>query len=47
MRELTKRQSEIYNYIKQVVQMKGYPPSVREIGEAVGCLLYTSDAADE
>lgn len=36
MRELTKRQSEIYNYIKQVVQMKGYPPSVREIGEAVG-----------
>lgn len=29
MRELTKRQSEIYNYIKQVVQMKGYPPSVR------------------
>ena len=31
MRELTKRQSEIYNYIKQVVQMKGYPPSVREI----------------
>ncbi len=26
MRELTKRQSEIYNYIKQVVQMKGYPP---------------------
>ncbi|HDE3577824.1 TPA: transcriptional repressor LexA [Staphylococcus aureus] len=36
MRELTKRQSEIYNYIKQVVQTKGYPPSVREIGEAVG-----------
>lgn len=36
MRELTKRQSEIYNYIKQVVQSKGYPPSVREIGEAVG-----------
>ena len=30
MRELTKRQSEIYNYIKQVVQTKGYPPSVLE-----------------
>ncbi|MDK7341056.1 transcriptional repressor LexA, partial [Pauljensenia sp. UMB0018B] len=36
MRELTKRQSEIYDYIKQIVQSKGYPPSVREIGEAVG-----------
>lgn len=33
MRELTKRQSEIYDYIKHVVQIKGYPPSVREIGE--------------
>ncbi len=28
MRELTKRQSEIYNYIKQVVQL--VIPSVRE-----------------
>ncbi|MGN5883727.1 MULTISPECIES: transcriptional repressor LexA [Staphylococcus] len=36
MTELTKRQSEIYEYIKSVVQTKGYPPSVREIGEAVG-----------
>ncbi|MCZ2499978.1 helix-turn-helix domain-containing protein, partial [Xylophilus sp. Kf1] len=36
MRELTKRQSEIYDYIKKIVQTKGYPPSVREIGEAVG-----------
>ena len=36
MRELTKRQSEIYDYIKHVVQTKGYPPSVREIGEAEG-----------
>ena len=35
MRELTKRQSEIYDYIKQIVQSKGYPPSVRR-GEAVG-----------
>ena len=31
MRELTKRQSEIYDYIKHVVQIKGYPPSVREM----------------
>lgn len=36
MRKLTKRQSEIYDYIKKIVQTKGYPPSVREIGEAVG-----------
>ena len=36
MRELTKRQEEIFEFIKHVVQSKGYPPSVREIGEAVG-----------
>ncbi|RIO81946.1 transcriptional repressor LexA [Staphylococcus gallinarum] len=36
MRELTKRQNEIFEYIKQTVQSKGYPPSVREIGESVG-----------
>lgn len=36
MRELTKRQNEIFEYIKQIVHSKGYPPSVREIGEAVG-----------
>ena len=36
MRELTKRQNEIFVYIKQTVHSKGYPPSVREIGEAVG-----------
>lgn len=36
MEELTARQQEILNYIKTEVQKKGYPPSVREIGEAVG-----------
>ena len=36
MKELTKRQTEIFDFIKQTVQLKGYPPSVREIGEAVG-----------
>ncbi|MEX6218341.1 transcriptional repressor LexA [Mammaliicoccus sciuri] len=36
MKELTKRQSEIYQFIKHIVQTKGYPPSVREIGFAVG-----------
>ena len=46
MRELTKRQSEIYDYIKHVVQIKGYPPSVREIGEAVG-LASSSTVSDQ
>ncbi|MCD8795885.1 transcriptional repressor LexA [Mammaliicoccus sciuri] len=36
MKELTKRQSEIYQFIKHIVQTKGYPPSVREIGLSVG-----------
>lgn len=36
MEDLTARQQEILNYIKTEVQKKGYPPSVREIGEAVG-----------
>lgn len=36
MEKLTKRQLDILNFIKQKVQEKGYPPSVREIGQAVG-----------
>jgi repressor LexA len=34
--KLSKRQQDILDFIKQEVQEKGYPPSVREIGEAVG-----------
>jgi repressor LexA len=34
--DLTERQREILDYIKKEVDTKGYPPSVREIGEAVG-----------
>lgn len=33
---LTKRQQQILDCIKQSVREKGYPPSVREIGSAVG-----------
>ncbi len=33
---LTQRQREILNVIEQNMQERGYPPSVREIGEAVG-----------
>ncbi len=36
MKELTKRQKSILSYIQEEIQEKGYPPSVREIGEAVG-----------
>jgi len=35
-RELTKRQQEILDYIRAEIHRRGYPPSVREIGEAVG-----------
>ncbi|MBS4177012.1 transcriptional repressor LexA [Lederbergia citrea] len=34
--KLSKRQQDILDFIKLEVQSKGYPPSVREIGEAVG-----------
>ncbi len=33
---LTKRQQQILEVIEQHVQERGYPPSVREIGQAVG-----------
>lgn len=33
---LTPRQRQILDFIRKQVQEKGYPPSVREIGEAVG-----------
>ncbi len=36
MTKLSSRQQAILEYIKSEVREKGYPPSVREIGEAVG-----------
>jgi len=36
MTKLSKRQQDILSFIKDEVRKKGYPPSVREIGEAVG-----------
>ena len=36
MEPLTQKQEEIYNIIKDSILKKGYPPSVREIGELVG-----------
>ena len=34
--ELTERQTRILDYIRDVSKKRNYPPSVREIGEAVG-----------
>ncbi len=34
--KLSKRQQDILDFIKAEVKTKGYPPSVREIGQAVG-----------
>ena len=34
--ELTDRQAKILDYIRYVTRVRNYPPSVREIGEAVG-----------
>ena len=34
--ELTERQQEIWKFVVDYVERRGYPPTVREIGEAVG-----------
>src|SRR5437016_13807731 len=34
--QLTDRQHKILDYIRYVTKVRNYPPSVREIGEAVG-----------
>ena len=34
--DLTKRQREIFDYISRYLSRHGYPPTVREIGDAVG-----------
>ena len=36
LKKISKRQEDILTFIKEEVRTKGYPPSVREIGEAVG-----------
>ena len=35
MAQMTKMQQRIYDYIAEMIRRQGYPPSVREIGEAV------------
>ena len=34
--DLTKRQQEIFEFIKRYSASNGYPPTVRDIGKAVG-----------
>ena len=36
MEKLTKRQEEILDALKKILASKGYPPTVRELGEMVG-----------
>ena len=36
MTQMTRMQQKIYDYIAQTLEREGYPPSVREIGTAVG-----------
>jgi len=36
MEKLTKRQEDILNFIKEYIVSRGYPPTVREIGKALG-----------
>lgn len=36
MAELSKMQQRIYDFLVSYIHTRGYPPSVREIGEAVG-----------
>ena len=42
--DLTTRQRRILDYIRETVQTRGYPPTVREIGEAVGLVSPSSVA---
>jgi repressor LexA len=36
LKDLSKRQKEIFDYISKYLSSHGYPPTVREIGKAVG-----------
>ena len=35
-KELSERQKNVYQFIQTHMKMHGYPPTVREIGEAIG-----------
>ena len=39
-RSLTQRQRDVLNCIDETIRVRGYPPSVREIGQATICLSF-------
>jgi repressor LexA len=41
---LTPRQQKVLGHIKEAIEKRGYPPSMREIGEAVGLTSSSSVA---
>ena len=43
-KDLTKRQQEIFDFIKKYSANYGYPPTVRDIGKAVGLALVVDGA---
>ena len=45
-RKITKRQQQIYDFIRAYQQEKGYPPSVREMAAAVGLSSPSTAAGD-
>ena len=36
MKELTRQQQAVYDFIKSYIEEKSYPPTIREIGAAIG-----------
>ena len=36
MKELTRQQQAVYDFVKSYIEKKSYPPTIREIGAAVG-----------
>ena len=36
MKELTRQQQAVYDFVKSYIEEKSYPPTIREIGAAVG-----------
>ena len=45
-KDLTKRQQEIFDFIKKYSARYGYPPTVRDIGKAVGLASSSASSCD-
>ncbi len=44
--DLTKRQQEVFDFIKKYSAKYGYPPTVRDIGKAIGKNLSVASATE-